>query len=166
MSDKLLPCPCCGGEAEFDQYVAPEGYSYDYIGCVKCGLRMPESYSYDATVSEWNTRTPPEGYVARDEMNQKVIDAVSAARKRWAKSDQDLDGYVLVPVEPTEEMLDTGTQALIDTLENKVNGIEPDGDGRKAQYKAMIKAAEVKQPTVELTTVLLPEDTDKFKADK
>lgn len=100
--------------------------------------------------------------VLKNDLASAQNNAMADARARDFKDVTPPEGYVLVPVEPTQEMLDAGTQALIDTLEDKVNGIEPDGDGRKAQYKAMLSEAEVKPVTVELPTVLLPKDTDKI----
>lgn len=44
----------------------------------------------------------------KQEKDQAVIDAVSAARHRWAKAEQDLDGFVLVPVELIEAVAHIG----------------------------------------------------------
>lgn len=66
MTDKLKPCPFCGGNNIGITYV--ESYSvdssYETFGCKSCGIGIDQ---YDAKspqqeLNEWNKRTTPEGY--------------------------------------------------------------------------------------------------------
>lgn len=59
-SPELLPCPCCGGHAQFSSCV-----DYDAVFCVACGLRTREHRGADFTSGKrkteaaglWNTRS-------------------------------------------------------------------------------------------------------------
>ena len=48
----LLPCPCCGGEAEYTETSLPDAYSdHEIIACTECHLQMD-----NASPQEWNRR--------------------------------------------------------------------------------------------------------------
>lgn len=49
---ELLPCPHCGGEAEFRDGSSTK----PYIRCKSCGCRTWGSYAYDKLVAAWNRR--------------------------------------------------------------------------------------------------------------
>ena len=49
-SPDALPCPCCGGEPEFNEH----GDNVE-ICCVECGMRTP-IWEYDKVVEIWNRR--------------------------------------------------------------------------------------------------------------
>lgn len=83
----------------------------------------------------WNTRATTPGMIKTEESHQRVIDAVSGARKSWAKQATLPDGYVLVPVEPTIAMLDAGEKEYRATTLYSRNNV-------RNIYKAMIEAAE------------------------
>ena len=57
----LLPCPFCGGEAEFDH----DDGGYHWIFCKKCGCATDTDRYYGDTdcrvrlAAGWNKRTPP-----------------------------------------------------------------------------------------------------------
>lgn len=51
---KLLPCPCCGGDAD---YWEDTGNRKGVVQCNDCGL-MIQSTSKEAAKAEWNTRAP------------------------------------------------------------------------------------------------------------
>lgn len=53
--DKLLPCPFCGGEAEYGVTMAGEE-----VYCIRCGAAMPRQTSRAAAECAWNTRACPE----------------------------------------------------------------------------------------------------------
>lgn len=63
---KLLPCPCCNGEAEFNEIGTQ-------INCKECGLTLDVSECYeqgfsnarDTMIKKWNTRKPMERIVER-----------------------------------------------------------------------------------------------------
>lgn len=101
----LKPCPFCGGVATF--VTNPNRAYKHYVCCRECeaeaGGSAFENNEYNA--EKWNKRHAPDEYTNKQEMNERIIKAVSTARKRWAKSDLDLDGYALVPLKPTEEMI-------------------------------------------------------------
>ena len=50
--DELLPCPFCGGEAEYGFTMAGEE-----VYCKKCGAAMPRTTTKQATITAWNTRS-------------------------------------------------------------------------------------------------------------
>ena len=50
--DRLLPCPFCGGEAEYGVTMAGEE-----VYCIRCGAAMPRQTSRAAAECAWNTRT-------------------------------------------------------------------------------------------------------------
>lgn len=103
---KLLPCPFCGGEPEEDGGMFFEFYGHerqDYsIACKKCraevrcdvgeheGADAPCSCHHDTRkicAEKWNRRA---AMLQGADGNSPVIP----------------DGWVMMPVEPTEEMLD------------------------------------------------------------
>lgn len=71
-SDKLLPCPFCGGEAELYSYEAERViYDSDTLGyvdteyftkygvsCTGCNCLMAEYKSEEQAIAAWNTRKP------------------------------------------------------------------------------------------------------------
>lgn len=76
--DNLKPCPFCGQTPDEDSHYVNQGTKWGGILCCIEGPEVRTGYKpwphwKDAAVKEWNTRTPP-------------------------------PGYVLVPIEPTNEM--------------------------------------------------------------
>ena len=66
MTDKLKPCPFCGGEAkewvEFESYQDTYG-CYDernlhHCGCTRCGVVFSAYWDIDFPIRAWNTRKP------------------------------------------------------------------------------------------------------------
>lgn len=82
-SDKLLPCPFCGGEAELYSYEAERViYDSDTLGyvdteyftkygvsCTGCNCLMAEYKSEEHATAEWNTRKPMERIVEKIKKN-------------------------------------------------------------------------------------------------
>ena len=55
----LLPCPCCGGKAEFDDYDVEHGEVL--VRCVDCDLNtVPRSY--EEAAAQWNRRPNTESH--------------------------------------------------------------------------------------------------------
>ena len=54
MTDKLLPCPFCGGEA----IVRGSIVTYDHVACRKCNSAMIGDTKEEA-IEKWNTRPNP-----------------------------------------------------------------------------------------------------------
>lgn len=57
---ELMPCPCCGGRAEFDR----DDYGYKWIECVKCGLSTDTGQDHEddcriELAKDWNRRAIP-----------------------------------------------------------------------------------------------------------
>lgn len=72
MSEKLLPCPFCGGEARFFQMRITKGIRLGYVKCTECGLRLEqENCTEDFATAQWNTRKPMEKIVERLEEGAK-----------------------------------------------------------------------------------------------
>ena len=60
---KLLPCPFCGGEAE---YCKGDWIGKEYwVKCTKCSCNTSLSNNYKKPIEEWNTRKPMERIVER-----------------------------------------------------------------------------------------------------
>ncbi len=60
---KLLPCPFCGGEAE---YCKGDWIGKEYwVKCTKCSCKTSLSNNYKKPIEEWNTRKPMERIIER-----------------------------------------------------------------------------------------------------
>jgi len=57
MTDILLPCPFCGGEAKIHD-IEEQHY---WCECKKCGVATNGERAKDNAIASWNTRTPPTG---------------------------------------------------------------------------------------------------------
>lgn len=104
MSDKILDCPFCGGEAELEEYYETcdgRGDRNAKIECRKCGLMMRLTFEefhgaekefgytggyrsqnktfwngmHQKLVSKWNTRKPMEDIVER--LEAEMLDSLS-----------------------------------------------------------------------------------------
>ena len=60
----LLPCPHCGGEAEFRDGSSTK----PYIRCKECGCRTWGSHAYDKLVAAWNRRAERTCHYVYDEV--------------------------------------------------------------------------------------------------
>lgn len=60
----LLPCPHCGGEAEFRDGSSTK----PYIRCKECGCRTWGSHAYDKLVAAWNRRAERTWHDFSDEL--------------------------------------------------------------------------------------------------
>lgn len=68
MSEKLLPCPFCGGEAEISLYLGNYG-----VACTECmGAIFPaRGMTKGEAIKAWNTRKPMERILERLEEGAK-----------------------------------------------------------------------------------------------
>ncbi|MBC7602748.1 MAG: restriction alleviation protein, Lar family [Ramlibacter sp.] len=69
----LLPCPFCGGEAEFERTGTPRRSCI--VACRMCGARHESSDENERSGASWNTRHFPSETVSADVV--LVPDAVS-----------------------------------------------------------------------------------------
>lgn len=70
---KLLPCPFCGGEAEFDDIHNP---AVNKIICTKCGMHTGLHLTSKRGVAQiWNTRKPME----------RIIERIENARQKYQR---------------------------------------------------------------------------------
>lgn len=68
MTDKLKPCPFCGGEArirDLNIKIPYEGIAH-FVGCCQCDVRSGISFDGEqAAIEAWNTRKPMDRIVER-----------------------------------------------------------------------------------------------------
>lgn len=70
---KLLPCPFCGGEAEYSEHHEDNGgvevyyreYHYYMVCCDKCHLTFTSTLDKEDVVRRWNTRKSMKRIVER-----------------------------------------------------------------------------------------------------
>jgi Lar family restriction alleviation protein len=59
--NKLLPCPCCGGEAELRTFTS-RGWLFKltahYVKCSACGIQTGVQLTPQEAVDIWNRRVP------------------------------------------------------------------------------------------------------------
>ena len=60
MSEKLKPCPFCGGEAALWRFYDLHVTNH-YIGCTTCGAQTRGTDSDDLCIEVWNRRANDEG---------------------------------------------------------------------------------------------------------
>lgn len=64
MSDKLLPCPFCGGEAK--ALTRSDGYEFtEYVMCGNCEAESGWFKTKDEAITAWNTRIPVKLVIGR-----------------------------------------------------------------------------------------------------
>ena len=90
--ETLLPCPFCGGKAEFDY----DDDGINWISCSTCGVSTDTAYHTDVDARE----------TLRDVWNRRALQSGNSAQPVTVP-----DGYVLVPVEPTEDMVINGFES-------------------------------------------------------
>lgn len=158
--ETLLPCPFCGGKAEFDY----DDDGLNWISCSTCGVSTDTAYHTDVDAREtlrdvWNTRaalqsgnsaqpvTVPDELIHHDkdpEVTKAYKIGFNACLAVVKSATVTVPaGYVLVPVDPTITM----TEALWDEIHES-------RDMNNA-YRAMLAAAP-KAPDSQLTPA--PED--------
>jgi hypothetical protein len=84
----LLPCPCCGSDANFHQVEVKENADYggQYIECECCGLSTNMRFAWGddpkpLLAEAWNRRsTPAEGALTDDDMTTLVLCAEAFER--------------------------------------------------------------------------------------
>ena len=92
MTEILLPCPFCGGEAESNGYFnGGTGNSWEIVTCSKCGVSQPTTkyYSMPQAIAAWNRRAEPENKpLTLDELRGMIGNPVWVTHKdgsggRW-----------------------------------------------------------------------------------
>jgi hypothetical protein len=135
MDTQLLPCPFCGGEATEDRiepHKHPISYFPDYPGtwcveCVPCEFRRFSHMSRDEAAAAWNQR-----------------DALSPSDPAGAP-----EGWKVVPVEPTPEMIDAAGESIYGHPRHKAvewakeDKFESCAFGGVEAYRVMLAAAPV-----------------------
>lgn len=167
MTSELLSCPFCGGEARVARAI---GSSVRFASCIACEAFGPSRDTEAEAIAAWNRRSPAgdREQIARI-IDPDCFDALGQPfhgygyQRALAKADAILAistrapsvgerqppdaGVKLVPVEPTEEMLDGRAR---DILLNDRMGMTPSGrsTGRATKayvigeiYAAMLAAA-------------------------
>lgn len=129
--EELLPCPFCGGEAQFRKALWPSDGNTDAIihaAPSECGLSHFDIGTTDESViAAWNRRTPPAAFETHPLPTINVV-AHEAGNVKRSPPAAVPDGWVLVPCEPTPAMVEAG---WIDKED-----VNPDDI-----YRAMISAA-------------------------
>jgi Lar family restriction alleviation protein len=101
MSEQLLPCPFCGGEAEF--YI--DGHGYSGVYCQVCGATSGEigistDDKYKLLADAWNTRAP------ETELRDALKLCVEALEINLCRSQNDQEAFEI-------------GKAILDKLEGK-----------------------------------------------
>ncbi|WP_432761146.1 Lar family restriction alleviation protein [Salmonella enterica] len=100
--DELLPCPFCGGKAR--QVTIEQGddpnFGGDVITCTECGASSHVEFGFKENLkSAWNSRASMLQGKFRD-LSQPVDPQVAEYEQIMLQA-----GWVVVPVEPTDEMI-------------------------------------------------------------
>ncbi|WP_430869650.1 Lar family restriction alleviation protein [Cupriavidus basilensis] len=160
-AERLAPCPCCGGTASFDH----DDDGWNWIVCGSCGLSTDcmASLMDDCrpTLREkWNRRAPAAGHCAAGDacVCGGDVPRVRAGCGNWIVAAPEMagtvrvgvlgaaaparplpEGWWLVPVHPTEDMLVFGQEAWA-TKKRERNAVE-DCEEAASVYRAMLAAA-------------------------
>ena len=62
MTDKLKPCPFCGGQAKLFNTRVQGGYDYSYVQCLKCSIHTAK---YDVSVNYCSSEKATEAWNRR-----------------------------------------------------------------------------------------------------
>lgn len=54
MTERLKPCPFCGGRARLQTEFMSDGYEYRAVVCSKCGATIPGDFSIHGDQAEWD----------------------------------------------------------------------------------------------------------------
>lgn len=111
----LLPCPFCGGTAEFDRIAAPQSDLYGVrVRCTVCGAGITTKQSTDLTtadegaVTAWNRRShlsrerEPDGWISRwdaDRVRDPNRTSVPSVNVWASRDDGDIPVYIGDPPE-------------------------------------------------------------------
>lgn len=136
MTDKLLPCPFCGGGAEFSVGKTGDGKDWHYIECVDCGSLGPNVNYADhgirlkeALADAWNQRhsTAPAQHVAVKPLEWRTLDNGTA----WSRP---------TPVGLMYHATEYGWQYRNGNL-NQTDGIDAAKTAAQLDYKERVLAA-------------------------
>lgn len=117
--EALKPCPFCGGDVKLERTLKRDSWGVVCRNTLNlggtCAIEQIPSKSKEAAITRWNMR------------------AIINEAKEEAQGIP--EGYALVPLEPTEEMLKAGCETGLD-----INTLMDDAifSTDKAVYKAMI----------------------------
>lgn len=85
-SEKLKPCPFCGGEVQLETVKSRAGTLYGVVcrntgnrGCT-CAMEQVPSRSAEAAIERWNMRKPMDELIAENEALRKDAERYRAIR--------------------------------------------------------------------------------------
>lgn len=111
MTEKLLPCPFCGGQADYCETNAW------WVRCNDCNAETEADMSPEAAAEIWNRRTPPPStHVDVEEEIACVVQSVNEWDDRT--SPDDYPDHLLITSEELADLL----RNFAATLEGKDNG--------------------------------------------
>jgi hypothetical protein len=128
---KLLPCPFCGAEGEENLELCA-----NLVQCLECGARGP---AQDGPEILCDPR------IARTEWNKRAL--LSERERRTAQGVTVPEGWALVPIEPTDEMIEASWRATVDACPERrmLNAFRSPKDHHAIKaidrYAAMLSAA-------------------------
>lgn len=93
MTDKLKPCPFCGGEAIIHGY----GFNQYSVGCSECWVETNRTAGVESAVKQWNIRKPMDRIVEEvNEIGRRVCNNVKCNHECVEDSERICDHGVLM----------------------------------------------------------------------
>jgi len=147
VSEKLLPCPFCGGEARYEWHSADPCW----IECNACGAVGPNDThtTTEANAAAWNTRAPADLRSAL-EAAQKDRDTAQSAVEAWAEVCERLEAHLQDRVAMQDE---ANPAVFLSILRSSMANVQRGSEQIRAARWADYARQEAKIATLEAETI-------------